>query len=365
MKNEIFCRAWDSVTLSPEADAKIRQSLSCHLPKPTPSKRPQKLSKLLPAAALSILLLAVTAGAVAISRLELCVEEEHTAYSDHYDVFLSAREGEETPLGFWYPEALPGDFAPVYVSDLRESSCSILFQNEQGDQLELTWCSSSIQLLASTRGSSNTQQSISVNGAEGYRFDHERPEELGLTACTLLCWTAPDTDAAFRLEYRGISGSTPDLLTIAESVAPRTEPLTPSSQEALEAFGDWRITALPEPYVYDGAYCAYLEELSAEDHPYEIHQTYLAEDGAICLRYSPIPSGSTADDALDNATAFFRSERTSVGINGANGYYVNSPKAAVDYLFWADKESGLLFTLWGEVLSPEEAIALAESTAKE
>lgn len=365
MEHDTFCRTWDRVTLSPEADTRIRQTLICPDKKCAPITKVRKLPKLVLAAVLSILTLAVTAGAIAVARLELTVQEDHTAVFNQYDILISPWEGSDTHLDFWYPETLPEDFAPVYVSDPRESNRSILFRNTQGDRLELTYCTASVQTLGSTRGSSQTATDITINGTEGYRFDHDRPEELGLTACTLLCWTAPDKNVAFSLEYRGISNIAPDLLTIAESIAPQAEPLTPSLYEALETFGDWRITALPENYVYDRARCHYLEALLEEKHPFVVYQTFLSEDGiggVISLQYHPIPSQETPASALETVTAYFRDDRVPASINGSLGYYVNSTKAAANHLYWVNEDAGLIFTLTAEGLPMQEAITLAEST---
>ena len=367
MNHESFRQTWDSVTLSSESDARIRQALICSDKKYTPITKVRNLPKLVLAAVLSVLALVITAGAIAIARLELTVQEDHTAVSNQYDIFISSWEGTNTPLDSWYPEALPKDFAPVYISDLQDSNRSIVFQNKQGDRLELKYCTSSVQILDSTRGSRSSRQDITINGVEGYRFDHDCPEELGLTACTLLCWTAPDKDVAFSLEYRGTGDLAPDLLIIAESVAPQTESLTPSLYDALDTFGDWRITALPENYVYDRARCYYLEDLLDEERPFVVYQTFLREDsigGKISLQYHPIPSQETSTTALEDITAFFRDDRTPASIHGNSGYYVNSTKAAADHLYWVDEESGLIFTLSTESISQKEAMALAESIRK-
>lgn len=364
MNRETFCRIWDRITLSPEADTRIQQHLLAQDTKDEPIKTGRKLSRLMLAAALSILILAITAGAYAVTRLELTVDEEHTVFSDQYNIFISVWEGEDGPLEFWYPKNLPEDFKPVYVSDPREENQNILFKNEKGDHLEFTWCKSSVHVLGSTRGSSHTATDIRVSDLEGYRFDHNHPEELGLTACVLLCWTAPDQDTAFRLEYLGVSEDMPDLLPIAESVTTQAEPLVPSLYTALGALGDWRITLLPENYAYDRACCYYKEELLAQDYPYMIHQIFLDKsctDGVISLQYHSLPTDKTAVSSLEDITAYFKDDRIEVSVNGSLGYYVNSHKAVSNSLYWADVKSGLIFTLYAENLSSEQAVMLAES----
>lgn len=364
MNSEIFCRAWDRVTLAPETDGRIRRALASAAPQnPAPIRRARKLSKFALAAVLSAFLLAVTAAAAVIHRTELELTEWHGTNLDihSYDVTLTPA-ADDSELGFWYPEAIPGNFTLLFVSNDTDR-LRLLFRNETGDTLELFGCTSEDYALGNVTGG-YTRQDITVNGVPGYRFDATRPEELGLAAHAMLCWSAAEQNAAFRLEYRGSSGLAPDLLSLAESVALQKKALTTTEQTFLETYGDWRPAYIPAGYTH--------REPSATFHTgtmsvrlYQFYDDPDAETG-FSYYYTPVPEG---EDAARTLKAYaLESLRTceAVTVGTCPGYYADDGTQQSDRrLFWLDEDSGLIFALNSRDLTREELFSIAEGMEKQ
>lgn len=363
MNSEIFCRAWDRVTLAPETDGRIRRALASAAPQnPPPIRRARKLSKFALAAVLSALFLAVTAAAVVIHRTELELTEWHGAPLDihSYDVTLIPA-ATDAGLGFWYPEDIPGDFTLLFVSN-NADRLRLFFQNEAGDTLELFCCTSEDYALGSVTGG-YTKQDITVNGVPGYRFDATRPEELSLAAHAMLCWSAAEQNAAFRLEYRGMSGLNPDLLSIAEGVALQKDALPATEHTFLETYGDWHPAQIPEGYVH--------LETSATFHArtlsvrlYQFYDLPSAEAG-FSYYYTPVPTGQDAAQTLKEYALESLQTCEAVTVGACPGYYADDgSQQSSRQLFWLDEDSGLIFALNSRTLTRDELFSIAESMEK-
>lgn len=362
MNSDTFCRAWNRVNLSPEADERIRRAIASAASKPVPLKQAKKLSKIALAAILAVLLLIVTAAAVVVHRTELDLTEWHstTLDIDSYNVTLTPVDtsGE---LGFWYPKELPDGYTVLFVSN-NTGRLRLFFQNETGDTLELFCCTSEDYALGSVTGGYD-KQDITVNGAAGYRFDATRPEELGLTTHVMLCWSASEQNAAFRLEYKGNSPLAPDLLAIAESVSLQEKPLIPTEYTFLETFGDWQPTQLPEGYAY--------RETSATFHTrtlsvrlYRFYDIPTSE-ASFSYYYTPVPDGQDAAQTLKEYALESLQTCEPVTVGTCPGYYADdSTQLSTRQLFWLNEDSGLIFALHSRYLSREELFTLAESIAK-
>ncbi len=361
MNPDIFCRTWDRVTLAPEADDRIQRALAFASSSPIPIKHARKLPKIALAAILSVLLLVITAAAVVIHRTELNLTEWHssTPNIDAYDVTLTPADT-DGELGSWYPDTLPDGYTLLFVSSDPDRLC-LFFRSETGDTLELFCCTSQDYALGSVTGGYD-KQNLSVNGAAGYRFDATRPEELGLTSHVMLCWTATDRNAAFRLEYKGQSDLTPDLLAIAESVALQEKPLATTESAFLETFGDWRPSRIPEGYAH--------RQTSATFHTrtlsVRLYQFYdnPASETSFSYYYTPLPNGEDAGQYLKELALESLQACESVTVGGNPGYYADDGTQPFNrQLFWLDKDSGLIFALQSRHLTRDELFSLAESMA--
>lgn len=363
MNPDTFCRVWDRVALAPETDERIRRALASAASKSIPIKHARKLSKITLAAILSVLLLVATAAAVVIHRTELELAEWHssTLDIDSYDVTLTPADtaGE---LGFWYPEALPDGYTPLFISN-NPDRLRLVFQNEIGDTLELFCCTSQDYALGSVTGGYD-KQDITVNNTAGYRFDATRPEELGLTAHAMLCWSAEDRNTAFRLEYKGQSTLSPDLLSIAESVSLQEKSLTPTEYTFLETFGDRRPTWLPEGYVHREATATF----HARTLSVRLYQFYdvPTSEASFSYYYTPVPDGQDAAQTLKEYALESLQTCESVTVGRFAGYYADDgTELSNRQLFWLDEDSGLIFALQSRHLTRDELFSIAESMAKQ
>ena len=364
MNSEIFCHAWNRITLTAEADERIRCVLSsAAVQDPPPIKNICKLSKIALAAVLSVLLLAVTAAAVVIHRTELELTEWHSDFSDihSYDITVIS-DGSDSELDFWYPETLPPNYTLLFVSSTPDHE-RLFFRNEAGDTLELFCCTSEDCSLGGVTGGYD-KQDTSINGATGYRFDATRPEELGLTAHAVLCWTATEQNTAFRLEYKGQSTLTPDLLAIAESVSLQKNALTPTESTFLDAFGDWHPARTPEGCIH--------HETTATFHAptlsVRLYQFYddPASPSGFSYYYTPVPDGADAAQTLKNCAMESLQVCEAVTVGSDPGYYTDDgTELSNRQLFWLEEEAGLIFALQSRTLSRDELLSIAESMSIE
>lgn len=364
MNPETFCRAWDRVALTPETDERIHHALaSAAARNPVPAKRTRKLPKLALAAVLSVLLLAATAAAVAICRTEPELTEWHnrSLNIDSYDVTLTpADRGGE--LGFWYPETLSRGYELLFVSSTPDHE-RLFFRNEAGDTMELFCCTSKDYVLGSVTGRYD-KQDITVNSTTGYRFDAASPEELGLAAHAMLCWTDAEQNAAFRLEYKGQSTVAPDLLSIAESISLQRNALASTESTFLETFGDWRPSQIPEGYTH--------RETTATFHArtlsvrlYQFYDNTASESG-FSYYYTPVPDGEDAAQTLKSCAMESLQTCETVTVGSNPGYYADDgTEFSSRQLFWLDEDSGLIFALQSRTLSRNDILSIAESMSTE
>lgn len=364
MNSETFCRTWDRVTLAPETDERIRHSLSSAVARnPTPIKHTGKLPKIALAAVLSILLLVVTAAAVVIHHAELELTEWHSGFLDihSYDVSVTPADT-DGELGFWYPEALPDSYTPLFISSTPDH-VRLFFRNETGDTLELFCCTSEDYVLGGVTGGYD-KQDITVNSTTGYRFDATRPEELGLTAHAMLCWTAMEQDTAFRLEYKGQGTFVPDLLDIAESVSLQRKALTPTESTFLESYGDWRPSRIPEGYIHRET-TAIFHARTLSVRLYQFYDDPASASG-FSYYYTPVPDGQDAEQYLKELALESLQACESVTVGGTPGYYADDGTQQFNrQLFWLDEEAGLVFALQSRHLTQDELFSITESMAIE
>lgn len=239
MNEHDFCRAWEQVTLSPEADARIQKALESAC---SDSERKvtymntekrrfgRKISKTAIAIIAAALLLTVTALAVASSRIKMDLEIEMSSVTNigDYDVEIYSTDEEPVKLGYWYPKALPDGFESTYISLQHQNIHQVLdFENELGDWLRLIYeIPQGYTLSGGVQGEYDMQE-ISVNGGDGYLFTRTHPEERGMIQYSIAYWLAPEKGIAFSLEYKGYHTEL-DIVAFAESVAEQKEPLIPT-----------------------------------------------------------------------------------------------------------------------------------------
>lgn len=351
---ENYIKAMDSLQLSPEADERIRRTLAAACCERTQEVKPmkhhrKKLSALMIAAIVAVCLLAGTALAVALSRVDMNVTDWSIFHNDdqkHFSIEFDPTDEDYIELGHWYPQSLPEGFEESFVSEQMSGSQRLVWRNETGDCLALVCHIASETVDISLDGNLN-QEEVSIRGSAGTLFTDESPVDTELYKA--LFWTAPEYGIGFFLEYGGSEDI--DLIAIAESVIRIDEadaPIPTYAEEkykALEELGDYMPT-IPEGYeLYEftgmpkdhgGGWYAYVRRYWQNEAHDTIHFSYET--------FSPAPDAGEIDfNTYEEALA--------------------KAEAGESSITWTDPDLGLSFFLSADALSGEDLAALMESIA--
>ena len=345
--------AWEQETLSPEADDRIRRMLeasSCsdENKETIPMKNiKRKILKTAVAAIAAVIVLTVASLAVAVVRIDLVI---HTKNGSHVIEFKPEDE-EYIELGSWYPEYTPEGYKEVFISFVIDGHQIIHFENDDGDLISLEYVKATTVnqvYIDLTR----TQEDVAVNGLPATIFGESS-----------LFWTNDERGIGFHL-----SGSVgkEELIAIAESITESDEKLIPTGEKknalTLEQLGDYQPTTLPEGYEAAEFRTSPLE---GEDDWYAyVHREYEnRRHDMIYIVYETFRLESTVEDPaatiLDYKTSEGNSVRTNVTIQGLPGILVENDGELVE-LVWVDVKKGLTFSVSGDTITGEEAIAIAE-----
>lgn len=355
-----YRKAMDGLHLSPEADERIRTLLTAACTdeqEVIPMKHPRKkYSALAIAAIVAVCLLAGTALAAALSRVNMVITDItplHEALSDteetkHYTIDFDTVDDQQHPLptelGHWYPQTLPDGFALSFVSEQMSGFQRFVWQNESGDQLSLV-CETADDFSDISIDGVLSVEDIEVNGVPGKLFTGTIPE-INSTYQALF-WTSPEQGIGFYLDYEG--SQSVDILAIAESIVRTDESEAPTptyaeeKYEALMELGDY-LPAIPEGYeLYEftgmpkehgGGWYAYVHRHWQNENGDAIHfgyESFVPAEDAVNVHWT------TFEEALEKAAA---------GESSIN---------------WADPDLGLSFMLSADALSSDQFIALMES----
>lgn len=351
--------AWEQEFLSPEADARIRQMLeasSCSVKnkETIPMKNiKRKIPKTAAAAIAAVIILTVAALAVAVVRIDLVT----TRFPGYFEIDFQATDNEYIELSSWYPQYIPDGFEESFISDTQGHSQLIRFTNED--------CSALLELSYETAGAG---REISFNLFKGKETVTVNGMEALLVNGTHLYWTDDARGIGFSLSIDGenidLIDST-ELIAIAESVMELDEPLVPTNEYkkdiALEQLGDYRPTVLPEGYEASELYASPLE---GEDDWYAYVRRWYenSRHDMIYITYETYRFDHTVDDPaaeiLDLKTPDSATASTNMTIQGFPAVLIEDSRGMT--LFWADAEKGLVFSVSGDTITGEEAIAIAE-----
>lgn len=307
----------------------------------------KKLSVLMIAAIVAVCLLAGTAMAVALSRVDMNVTDLSFFHGDgqkHISIDFAPTDKDYVELGHWYPQSLPEGFEESFVSEIMSGFQNIHFENEAGDFLGLR-CQAAGAANNSYFEGDFTIEDVDINGAAGQLFIDNTPVDTAYSM--LLFWTAPEQGVGFQLEYMG--NEEIDLTAIAKSVTRIDDADAPiptyanKKYEALEELGDY-MPVLPEGYeLYEftgsptdmgGGWYGYVRRHWQNDAHEVIHFCYET--------FSPAP---------DAGEIFFNTYEEALAMAAAGERSLN----------WTDPELGLSFFLSADAMSSDQLIALAES----
>ena len=385
-----YKRAMEEITLSPEADARIRRDLFCvqAVRQGRPAGKRTGRPMLRTAAILAaILLLGVTAYAAGakiymkISReredqASVTFEEtekqeqpltvirdllpeigkEQSVYEAQYQ-FPREAQGAFVELGYWLPETIPAGYEETFVSDRAYDSQTILYGNEAGYEIRYKYTKPS-GFGGVTMYGVVSEETVQIGENEGILFRK--------TVGSSLFWLREADGIGFWLST---DDPAVDLVEMARSVAAcepfRSEEADALTAEALAQLGDFCPEWLPEgfeereyvgcPVPEDGWY-GYVRRF----------YTDYATNRELCLDYEPfvLPPEAEGNDPEAYFVEIHTSEERpdvvteAVSVNGMTGIIRVSPGA--NAVHWLDAERELSFSVSSSTVSVEELLQLAE-----
>lgn len=310
--------------------------------------RPRRWGRMLLIAAAVALLLAASALAVALGRVQLVAEDGQ--------LLFEKRDEEPVYLGAWELRELPEGFAFAELS-YDPGVCSVLYEDEAGEQLVFTY-----EKAGAGQGTrlpeDGEAKAVMVRGGEALLYSSEDGAKL--------FWTDGERAIGFALEYRGTERL--DLVAIAESAGEMepqpTEGALYALEKALEELGDYR----PE---LPAGYELFSESGSPLSHSYgvraDVRRCWADEKYyTIRLDYELLPEGESLEQYvlqrknwLSNQDKELREIETEVG--GSPAVLLEEAEGRPNALLWLDRETRLLFSLEADNLSSEELLALAHT----
>lgn len=249
-----------------------------------------------------------------------------------------------------YPQEIPDGYELETVGDRAYGQQTAVWKNSAGETITYTMYFRLGQYGREFDGSGQPEV-VTINGHTGYRTGNS------------LLWTDEELGFAYDLRSTG----NVDLMALAESVGPgpELEFTNDTTTEALNQFGDYQITDLPDNMVEDGLSGAPLEDeddwysyvrrwyydKTNNDQVYFTYETYLTD----C---------STEEDVLRLFVSGM-TEPEFVSINGYPGITLQDGNRA--YVAWMDGDvsKGVSFQLFSEQFTVEELLEMAKSVQKQ
>lgn len=359
---EEYRKAMDQITLSPEADEALREELlrACSAGQKENQKmkhRSFRVTRLLIAAVILTMALAVTAYAVVNARIRMEITPLETAQGtngeEKMELDFQKTDDAYIALGDCYPQQIPEGYEMVFVSDTKAYGVqTIRYQNAERKTILF------VVQLGGPGGqivfTGTKLEDVDINGMQGALYHRE--SEAGNEA--YLSWA--DEVQGFGY-FLSTEDDAVDLVAMAGSVA-AGEPLEPTyasrTVDALQELGDFRITALPAGYAETdvlgcplsdgGGWYSYVRRWYTDKAANQtIYFTY--ETFAIDTQYYE----NTVQTAL---TLFGGGEPTEV-----QGY----PAAVRDGgIVWVDWDRQVAFQILADQLSQQELETLAGSVQR-
>lgn len=310
--------------------------------------RPRHWGRTLLIAAAVALLLAASALAVALGRIQMVEEDGWVRFekTDEDPVYLGAWGLTELPEGFYFVES-------VYDPEI----CSVLYENEAGEQLRFTYekAGDGHETRLPENGEAETAQ---VGGGEGMLYFSEDSSRL--------FWTDEERAIGFSLEYTGTERL--DLVRFAESAGEMkresSEQERYALEKALEELGDYQ-PELPEGYELfweNGSPLSHGYGVSAEVRRCWANEKYYT----IQLDYELVQEGETLEQFVLQRKHWFSNldkdlRETEAEVSGIPALLLEEADGSPHALLWLDGETSLLFSMEANDLSSEELLALART----
>ena len=379
MANKYFT-AWDQVTLSPEADERIRTALAAAQNSKnnvvplytgnTSKKRVRNTARITLVAAVVVCLLSVTALAVSIGRIVftekdiLVAQEGEEEPSEYVELDFDATTNDPIHMGVWTLD-VPKRFEETEGSYYRDGDAGTYWKNGADQRIIFEYQAADLgygQTLIA-QADIREKQDVTVNGAPGHIYTYA--DNFG-NLWTALYWVDEEKGVGFRLLCEDDSI---DLLTLAET-AHQTDDKPETNADTLDAiaeFGDWAPAALP------GGYTEYISsgmpsKYGGEGNYGYVYRTYVNDAGyTIKLDYEVTYDWATYETYVD----YYRDLPEDVGgyivtdvtVRGLPAGLVENADGTPYMLAWISEDGSLAFKMYAEALTSDELIAVANSVA--
>ena len=331
-----------------------------------PRRASKKLVRTALIAAVCAMALTTTALAVALSRVDMVVQEhdipatasdEASGFSyearsnggaTQYDITFMPVDNEYIELGYWYPETLPEGFEETFVSDHYWQSQTVHYGNGTDDWITYMYGIAGDWFNITLEGNFDIRD-VTVGSNQGKMFIGD-PADYDGNQYTTIVWTDAERGLGFFLEYMGREQV--DLATMAQSVTEQSEGHTSSwaqaQEEALEELGVYMPAFLPEGYELTETHAMPTSEGSGW-YAYVRRIFENADHKQIYLGYETVGYSAEATEA-EIAEMVFPEPGMQV-----------SADTVTWYIEGVGPQLGLEFTMTADDLTADELLALAES----
>ena len=326
-------------------------------------------------AAAAAVLLAGTALAVAISRIQLVKETQTVQYEStgekREELVLGFKSVDDAPvhLGVWEIGSLPDGYNERVVSDYMIADTGAhggeRWENERGEGIGISYEAADQRFgqIALNTADIAEETDVVVGGSPGTLYRKTNGSQL-------LLWMNEERGIGFMLN----APADVDILAVAESVRETGEQpqISEYTAAAIDQLGGWTLGDMPT------GYCLYFSYGRPGDYAY-VYRTY--EDAGhykLHLDYEAAVYTADIDDCAANyrelanmAEMYGNSDEDGVRvekytiseleIQGMDARLVKYEDGTPVKLMWMDLEHELVFSLSGDGFGPDELIAMAES----
>ena len=348
--------AWEQVTLSPQADERIRGALAAaqQEQKVIPLRRGlRRTTRIALIAAVIIGLLSVTALGINMGRIVLREKTVQVVGPDNVASEYEEIDFEPTTqgpiyMGLWVLD-VPEGYEETERSWYMDGDAANFWENADGKEIRFNYMAADLPYGQSTIVQETLdKQDITVNGAPALLYVFQDS--------SLLVWTNDEIGVGFELSC---NDSDIDIIALAETahqVDEKPKP-RPDTLIAIAELGDWN-PVLPEGYSEYISYGMPAEYGGPDGYSYVWH-TYVNGAGyTINLRYE------IAYSNVDHVGGYQDLYNVSdVTVQGWPGGLVENLDGSPYFLVWDNEEVGLTFRMMAEELTSEELLAVAESVA--
>ena len=354
--------AWEQVTLSPQADERIRTALADaqQAQKVIPLRRGlRRTTRIALVAAVIIGLLSVTALGINIGRIALRTENVPVTgpdgdTSEVVEIVFEPTTDESTQMGIWTLDVPEGfeEGEPFH----RVGVAKAHWANADGKSINLTYVAADREADFFVEKDFLEEREVTIKGVPGQLYIFEDSSRL--------FWTDDEIGVGFELWCNDNTIDLPALANTAHQKQVDEKPqLNEDTLEAIADFGDWNPTAMPgnyREYTSGGAPAKY----GGPDGYGYVFRTYVNDDGSTIELYYKVARG---DEGYEPHVSHWRTlpgySVQDVTVQGQPAGLILNKDGSPWRLVWICEDGSLVFDLMCSNLTTEELLAVAESVA--